>query len=91
MDSKVAKRWGRNHLNKTEIVNNLMHDMAYKASQNILKRWSEEAGKAFDWYLEGLEDIAVLDRTDRSAEGPVEPDEDHGSWKTSSDRRRDRW
>ncbi len=66
MDSKVAKRWGRDHLNKTEIVNNLMHDMAYKASQNILKRWSEEAGKAFDWYLEGLEDIAVLDRTDQA-------------------------
>lgn len=65
MDSRVAKRWGRDHLNKTEIVNNLMHDMAYKASQNILKRWSEEAGKAFDWYLEGLEDIAILDRTDQ--------------------------
>ena len=39
--------------------------MAYKASQNILKRWSEEAGKAFDWYLEGLEDIAIMDRTDQ--------------------------
>lgn len=38
MDSAVAKRWGREKIKKTEIVNALMQDMAYKANQNILRR-----------------------------------------------------
>ena len=46
-----------------------MRDMAYKVSQNILRRWAEEAGEAFDWYLEGYPDIPVLKTT---AEVPPE-------------------
>lgn len=65
MDSQVAKHWNRQNVNKTEIVNQLMRDMAYKANQNILKRWAEEAGCAFDWYLDGIDKIEVLDRTDQ--------------------------
>lgn len=65
MDSKVAERWGREKMNKAEIVNQLMRDMSYKASQNILKRWAEEAGEAFDWYIGGMEGVEVLDRTDQ--------------------------
>ncbi len=65
MDSKATEKWGRNAINKAEIVNHLMQDMAYKASQNILKRWAQEAGEAFDWYLEAMEDIEILDRTDQ--------------------------
>lgn len=69
MDSHVAKRWGRENINKTEIVNQLMRDMSYKVNQNILKRWSQEAGEAFDWYMEGLDSIEILDRTDQIPAG----------------------
>lgn len=65
MDSKAAKRWGREKLDKAAITNDLMQDMAYKASQNILRRWAEEAGEAFDWYMDGMEGVEVLDRTDQ--------------------------
>ena len=63
MDSKVADVWGRRDVDKVQIVNDLMRDMAYKVSQNILRRWAQEAGNAFDWYLEGLPDIPVLATT----------------------------
>lgn len=65
MDSKVAQHWNRGGINRAEIVNQLMRDMSYKVNQNILKRWAEEAGAAFDWYMEGLDHIEVLDRTDQ--------------------------
>lgn len=63
MDSRVAEVWGRRWVDKVQIVNDLMRDMAYKASQNILRRWADEAGEAFDWYLEGFPDIPVLKTT----------------------------
>lgn len=63
MDSKVADTWGRRDVDKVQIVNDLMRDMAYKVSQNILRRWAQEAGAAFDWYLEGYPDIPVLKST----------------------------
>lgn len=69
MDSRVADVWGRRDVDKVQIVNDLMRDMAYKVSQNILRRWAEEAGEAFDWYLEGYPDIPVLKTT---AEVPPE-------------------
>mgnify|MGYP000045116113 CR=1 FL=1 len=69
MDSRVADVWGRRNVDKVQIVNDLMRDMAYKVSQNILRRWAEEAGEAFDWYLEGYPDIPVLKTT---AEVPPE-------------------
>mgnify|MGYP001253889702 FL=1 len=47
MDSRVADVWGRRNVDKVQIVNDLMRDMAYKVSQNILRRWAEEAGEAF--------------------------------------------
>lgn len=65
----MADVWGRRDVDKVQIVNDLMRDMAYKVSQNILRRWAEEAGEAFDWYLEGYPDIPVLKTT---AEVPPE-------------------
>lgn len=65
MDSRAAKRWGRDKLDKAAITNDLMHDMAYKASHNILRRWAEEAGEAFDWYMDGMDGVEILDRTDQ--------------------------
>ena len=35
MDSCVADTWGRRNVDKVQIVNDLMRDMAYKVSQNI--------------------------------------------------------
>lgn len=52
----VAATWIR-----SRSVNDLMRDMAYKVSQNILRRWAEEAGEAFDWYLEGYPDIPGIE------------------------------
>ncbi|WP_418710589.1 FAD-dependent oxidoreductase [Allofournierella sp.] len=66
MDSRVAEVWGRREVDKVQIVNDLMRDMAYKASQSILRRWADEAGEAFDWYLEGYPGIPVM-RTTASA------------------------
>ena len=43
MDSRVAEVWGRREVDKVQIVNDLMRDMAYKASQSILRRWADEA------------------------------------------------
>lgn len=63
MDSKAAERWGREKIEKTEIVNALMQDMAYKANQNILRRWADEAGKAFDWYIGAMPELEILDWT----------------------------
>jgi len=63
MDSKIADTWGRRDIDKVEIVNDLMKDMCYKVSQDILKRWADEAGEAFDWYIEGYPDIPVLKET----------------------------
>lgn len=72
MDSALSARWGRQNVDKTEIVNELMRDMAYKASQNILKRWAEEAGAALDWYLEAMPDIPVLQTTfEPKPQGPI--------------------
>ena len=63
MDSKVAAKWGRDKIEKAEIVNALMQDMAYKANQNILRRWADEAGMAFDWYTGAMPEIEILDWT----------------------------
>lgn len=63
MDSRVADRWGRRNVDKVQIVSDLMMDMCYKVSQDILARWAKEAGEAFDWYLEGYPDIPVLENT----------------------------
>lgn len=63
MDSKVADTWGRRGVDKVQIVDDLMRDMGYKVSQNILRRWAQEAGEAFDWYLEGYPGIPVLPST----------------------------
>lgn len=63
MDSRVAEVWGRRQVDKVQIVSDLMRDMAYKPSQNILRRWADEAGEAFDWYLEGYPDIPVMPTT----------------------------
>lgn len=63
MDSRVAEVWGRRNVDKVEIVNELMRHMCYLVSQRIFKRWAEEAGDAFDWYLEGYPDIPVLKET----------------------------
>ncbi|MDR1641793.1 MAG: FAD-binding protein [Clostridiales bacterium] len=63
MDSKLTSAWGRGNIDKAEIVSELMRDMAYKADQDILRRWAEEAGKAFDWYMDPVQDIPVLEST----------------------------
>jgi len=60
MDSRVADTWGRRDVDKVRIVNDLMTHMCYLVSQRILNRWAQEAGQAFDWYLEGYPDIPVL-------------------------------
>jgi succinate dehydrogenase/fumarate reductase flavoprotein subunit len=64
LDSKATGRWGRVAIDKTAMVADLMRDMAYKASQDILMRWTEEAGTAFDWYLEAVPGgVPVLNTT----------------------------
>ncbi|MEG0168113.1 MAG: FAD-dependent oxidoreductase, partial [Ruthenibacterium sp.] len=63
MDSQVADVWHRRNVDKIAIVTDLMKDMCYKVSQPILKRWAQEAGEAFDWYLEAYPDITVLPDT----------------------------
>lgn len=63
LDSQVADVWGRRDVDKVQIVNDLMRDMAYKPSQSILRRWAQEAGEAFDWYLEGYPNIPVMEST----------------------------
>lgn len=63
MDSRVAAAWGRRDVDKTAIVTDLMKDMCYKVSQPILRRWADEAGDAFDWYLECMPGIPVLKDT----------------------------
>ena len=53
LDSKIAKRWNRDRIDKKQVVSDLMHDMGYRVNQNILNAWAENAGESFDWYLEG--------------------------------------
>lgn len=63
MDSRVADVWGRRNVDKVQIVNDLMTHMNYMVNQRLLNRWAQEAGSAFDWYLEGYPDIPVLKNT----------------------------
>jgi succinate dehydrogenase/fumarate reductase flavoprotein subunit len=63
MDSRVADAWRRGIIDKAAIVENLARDMAYKVSLEILKRWADEAGRAFDWYLEGIPDAPLMKTT----------------------------
>lgn len=63
LDSKIAKKWGRDNIDKNQLVADLMKDMGYRVNQAILKTWAENAGEAFDWYLEGYPNIPVLDHT----------------------------
>ena len=63
LDSKIAKRWNRDQIDKKQVVSDLMHDMGYRVNQNILNAWAENAGESFDWYLEGYPGLPVLDTT----------------------------
>ena len=63
LDSKIAKKWNREHIDKKQVVADLMHDMGYRVNEAILNAWAENAGQAFDWYLEGYPNLPVLDTT----------------------------
>lgn len=67
-DSKVAKTWNRQNLDKEKAVATLMKDMCYRVDQRILKTWIDNAGEAFDWYLEGFPETKILKRTDEAVE-----------------------
>ena len=63
MDSKVADLWGRRNIDKKAIVADLMKDMGYRVDQRILKAWADNAGEAFDWYIEAYPNLPVLKST----------------------------
>lgn len=63
MDSKIAARWGRRAVDRTQIVTDLMKDMCYMVDQRILSAWAARAGEALDWYLEAAPEYSVLDDT----------------------------
>lgn len=59
-DSQLAQTWGRSQVDKVSLVNDLMREMGYKASQTVLKKWAQHAGEAFDWYVGAYPDLVVL-------------------------------
>lgn len=63
LDSKLSKLWGRDKLDKRQMVDDMMKDMGYRVNQAIFKTWAEYAGETFDWYLEGYPNIRVLKTT----------------------------
>lgn len=63
LDSKIADRWNRRNIDKVQIVTNLLKDMCYMVNQNIYKKWAENAGSTFDWYMEGYPEAVVLNTT----------------------------
>ncbi len=65
LDAEVAKKWNRQDVDKRGIVADLMKDMCYRVDQRILEKWVRNAGKSFDWYLEGFPEVLALDRTDQ--------------------------
>ena len=61
LGGKLSTRWGRDNIDKQEVIAALMRDASYRVKQPILNFWAEHSGDDLDWYLEGDPDILILD------------------------------
>lgn len=62
VNSNIQKEIGIEWAPKSEIVNQLMKDMRYRANPDFLGYWYDHSGEDFDWYIEGS-DYEILPST----------------------------
>lgn len=61
LGGKLNRRWGRDGIDKQEVIAALMRDASYRVKQSIYSFWAQHSGDDLDWYLEGDPDILILD------------------------------
>ena len=60
---EVQKRYGRENADADAIIDELMKECTYRNKREILQRWAQECGAAFDWLLEAKPDLFICDTT----------------------------
>lgn len=64
-------RWERNFSDrKQQIIAEIVKEGGYRGDYNIIKYWAEHSGEDFEWYIQPMPELVLLDKaTDPAPEG----------------------
>ncbi len=67
----LIKRWPEREFTKEEvdeIVDSHMDESSYRVKRTIMKKWADNIGEAFDWWIEGDPNLFIADETRQAIE-----------------------
>lgn len=68
---KLNERWPERAFTREEvdeIVDSHMDESSYRVKRSIMKKWADNIGEAFDWWMEGDPNLFIADETRQAIE-----------------------